>query len=140
MTNEEKQAILDLCIVKGDFVLHSGAKSSWKLVVERITGDSLQQVYDAMNIKPDSWPIGIPTGGTYILDHVYIFDHVPLLYSSSAPVTLVDDVVTTGSSMELAKTLLEQAGIKVIDQVCILNRGDYPCRSLFTLADVEALV
>ena len=139
MTNEEKQAILQHCIVKGDFVLHSGAKSSWKFVVERITGDSLQQVYDAMNIKPDSWPVGIPTGGTYILDRVWRSRAEPRFALYRRPVTLIDDVVTTGASMEQAKALLEGAGITVNDRVCILNRGDYPCRSLFTLADVEAL-
>ncbi len=132
--------ILLSCIVRGSFTLHSGQPSSWKFVVENMADDLMLWCLKELNMPQDAMPVGIPTGGQTLVEHLQFYalmsdfeDRGPM----PTRVCLVDDVVTTGATMNAAKLLIEAAGVVVVDKVCILNRSlDYSCRSILIGADV----
>lgn len=79
----------------GEFCLHSGAHSSWKIDCDALTDDDLatlaRQVGRMMHFGE---VIGIPSGGLRFAKALqkYVFLTWPPL--------IVDDVLTTGKSME----------------------------------------
>ncbi len=139
---ELKRQLLDRCILRGDFVLHSGRKSSWKFEIEGMSSDLIEPIKVLLDFNPLGMPLGIPTGGEWFVKHSFL--HYAKLTDFSegvypTQVTLFDDVVTTGASMDAAIEVIESSRAKVIDRVCLLNRsGSYHCRSVLTLEDVSA--
>jgi orotate phosphoribosyltransferase len=84
----------------GDFTLHSGARSSFKIDCDALSGDDWAALASliAARIGPFRSVYGIPCGGTRLAS---------LLCEQATgdwrdPVLIVDDVYTTGASMREA--------------------------------------
>ena len=144
MNREElKRQLMDQCIVKGDFVLHSGQKSLWKFEIERMSKELIHPIKVVLAFNPKGMPLGIPTGGEWFVKHSFAYYAKLTDFSEGAyptEVTLFDDVVTTGASMRAATQVIESSKARVVDKVCLLNRSEdlYECRSILTLEDVLA--
>ena len=151
---ELAQSLLRQCMIFGDFSMHSGGHSDWIFDALKILENRylLWQTIEALYIQEGPLA-GIEYGGS-------IFAALALGRYQSAPilvrkedqdsavycllggrlqatvypqVTLLDDVVKTGSSMRAAKRALMDRGIEVAREVCILNRSpDYPAECLVT--------
>lgn len=82
----------------GDFTLHSGRKSSWKVECDALTPEDWRglamQVLD-LGIASASDVIGVPRGGIPFADAL----KEVLRQDDTAPVLVVDDVLTTGGSL-----------------------------------------
>lgn len=104
----------------GEFKLHSGSRSRWKIDCDALTNDDYETlawiVVDKFKIKYRR-VIGIPNGGTQFA--------VALLKYTRGDVDttlIVDDVLTTGKSMN---EMMKKAHLPVIG-VVIFARGPYP--------------
>ena len=157
MENELKTLLLQECIILGDFTLHSGDHSDWKFIIENmsdLTKRKLERCI-AQHIEAQTLPIGIESGGAYIVREagyrIYRYgtiskDGILSLTAIGGGIhgqwaTLVDDVVTTGTSLTVATQQLRNYGIHVVHTVCVLNRSTVPnsrhFQSLLTISDVE---
>ena len=82
----------------GDFTLHSGSKSYFRIDCDALTDDDwkclARMVYELC--KPFRKVVGVPLGGLKLAGALkpYCFP------SPEYPVLIVDDVLTTGNSME----------------------------------------
>jgi orotate phosphoribosyltransferase len=54
-------------------------------------------------------------------------------------VIIIKDVITTGKSVDIekAKLLAAEPSILIMETFCIVNRGNYPCKSLLTLDEIK---
>jgi len=78
----------------GTFKLHSGEQSNWKIDCDALVDDDWQAL--AFMIKSQfkfGAVIGISTGGNELA-------HALGKYTTTGPTLIVDDVLTTGASME----------------------------------------
>jgi orotate phosphoribosyltransferase len=83
----------------GDFTLHSGAKSQWRIDCDRLSDDDIvclavmiqQMVGSFRSVE------GVPRGGLLLAEALWAFQ------TTSGPHLIVDDVLTTGDSMEEAR-------------------------------------
>ena len=100
----------------GSFRLHSGGISSWKICCEALTEEDWQTiaVILAEQLPPFGSIEGVVRGGLRLA-------HVLSQYVTTGPILLVDDVLTTGSSLEALR-----AGREAIGAV-LFARG--PCPS-----------
>ena len=137
------------CIEYGDFTLHSGDKSNWKcdLMKMRETFYSLTNLLQCSKNIPT---VGIMTGGAFLAyahnpyncgivlpkeNKVYL----PQEWGDGRKVNLIDDVVTTESSIKEAIKLLKKNDIIVSEIFTILDRRVYKeitIHSLFTTQDL----
>lgn len=149
---ELAQKLLRRCMVFGDYTMHSGEHSLWLFDCLKLFEDPdlFRQAMDALKLY---WPVaGIEYGGSLLAAmRAGEGNSTPILVRKESEgggiyyaqnsgrawehkITLIDDVVTTGTSMWMAKMSLEMEGFKVIRQVCILNRSpnQYPAECLVT--------
>jgi len=102
--------------VDGDFVAHSGKTLSWKVECDALTVEDLETFAKIISSKVKfSSVVGVPTGGNVIADALQ-------KYCSSGPVLIVDDVLTTGSSMETFREKIDAPCIGVV----LFARTDCP--------------
>ncbi len=151
-------AIVRSCVVRATLINHSGLLP-WHCDLLK-TIPMLYFMAGALGIADESGPIaGIELAGyVFALEadglwtilvrkdgSVYCPGHCDRR-GHARPVTLVDDVVTTGASMRNAESALMTHGITVADRVCILDRREeFPersdryleVRSLFKSADLD---
>lgn len=132
------------CVTFGDFLLHSGQKSDWIFDSLKLSYTQRKDVLWCLGIEgyrllEKITVIGIELGGALIAytDCVYPGlvrkdGTVYLPNSCDDKAILLDDVCTTGSTFKMAKRALQKEGITVTKCMCIINRGNYPCESLFT--------
>ncbi len=131
--------LLRCCVVRGSFTLHSGGATTWRF--DALRAYSLfPTVLAALEIPPYLLPVGIETGGMLLASEARCYgivrkDGTTYLPNDLREIALIDDVVTTGASVEQAAKACEAAGRVVAEVYCILNRGDYPCKSLIQLSD-----
>lgn len=87
--------------VKKDWTMHSGQPASYKIECDALTDDDLDTLAHIVSLKgPFKAAVGIPTGGMR-------FAAALQKYKSTEGVRLiVDDVLTTGKSMEEMKETL----------------------------------
>lgn len=80
----------------GNFTLHSGATSAWKIDCDALTDDDLAAlaVMAAEQLSPFSIVVGVERGGVRFAQAMH--KHV----DPDGIVLIVDDVLTTGASME----------------------------------------
>lgn len=118
----------------GSFKLHSGGTSKWKIDLDSLDDEDLAALamIGARMVGPFSCVNGIPRGGIRFEEAMaeYVSD------DENAPCLIVDDVLTTGTSMETAKRDLESEamhGTKVIGLVAFA-RGPCPplVKAVFT--------
>ena len=112
----------------GDFTLHSGEKSRWKIDCDALTdADIATLALMIVQCVPEFGAVaGIPHGGVRLANALekYRVDGVRARL-------IVDDVLTTGASMEMARILPEDFG------AVVFARGPCPdwIMPLFTMAD-----
>jgi orotate phosphoribosyltransferase len=77
------------------FQLHSGQSSEWKIDCDALTDDDMIGLASMLSeiLPPFGRVEGVPTGGLRLADTM-------LRYRSDGPLLIVDDVLTTGASME----------------------------------------
>ena len=93
---------------KGDFTLHSGRATSWRINCEALTDDDLEALaHLAAHMTPDFGDVyGVPNGGIR-------FAHAMWKYRTAGPLLIVDDVYTTGQSMREAKRSENDVGLVI---------------------------
>lgn len=80
----------------GDFVLNSGARSSFKLECDALTDEDWAGLAKMVHIMVGEFQdvLGVPRGGLPLARHLRQY------CGKNGPTLLVDDVLTTGGSME----------------------------------------
>lgn len=79
---------------QGEFNLHSGAKSGWKIECDALTDADLEALAARVAQRMDFGDVvGVPRGGLR-------FANALKCYVTSGPMLIVDDVLTTGRSMQ----------------------------------------
>ncbi len=83
----------------GDFVLHSGGRSRWKIDCDALTDEDIKTLalMIAEMVGPFASVEGVPSGGLRLAKALQ-----PLCTGQSFPHLIVDDVLTTGRSMRKA--------------------------------------
>ncbi len=143
MTIEQDLPTLRQAIIPGEFVSHSGLRLPWKFDIDLLADEQVRQLCESFGFG-DGAVCGIETGGGRM---ARIMSDTPILYnprtkSLSIPlhwsdeVWLVDDVVTTGTSLVQAERALSRAGIKVSRKLCLLDRTS---ESGAVIAGIESL-
>lgn len=105
----------------GDFTLHSGEKSAWKIDCDALTDKDWMTLAVLLHERVGRFnaALGIPRGGCRLADALNA------IADGSGPLLLVDDVLTTGRSMERARCRLVGAGNQVRGAV-VFSRGPVP--------------
>lgn len=100
-----------------EFVSNAGVKLSWKIECDGLDDADLQTLAQVISDKIEFCSVyGIPRGGIQIADALrrYCSQHGPHL--------IVDDVLTTGGSMELARQRFDGDVVGVV----LFSRGVCP--------------
>lgn len=129
----------------GDFTLHSGKKSRFKIDCDHLTDEDLQAVAAMMfaALPPFKRVEGIPRGGLRLAEALqpYCMPEETARYSSKVAREwlIVDDVWTTGGS--LMRVVREKsAGLKHVDSVMgavIFARSPMPSFDVYALFQGE---
>lgn len=110
--------------VLGDFTMHSGDIGHWKIECDALTDADIECLAYMLSerLPRFGWVRGIPRGGLRLAAAME-------QYVTHGPVLVVDDVLTTGASMEEART---ESSIGAV----IFARGECPSwiTPLFSLA------
>lgn len=103
------------------FILSSGLASAWRMNIEALSPaemDALARIAidDVLNSRHFYAVEGVPTGGIALAHAIY-----PLISGDErAPLLIVDDVCTTGNSLEKRRAGRHAKGL------VIFNRGTLP--------------
>ena len=94
---------------RGLFKLHSGGQSDWRINSEALTWDDLDTIAFWLSDRIGRYGlvVGIPEGGRRLAE---CFRR----YSTSGPLLIVDDVLTTGASMEAERARHSQEVIGAV--------------------------
>jgi len=129
------------CIVHKDVLLHSGGRSSWIFDILLIR----DRLYSLANkLDPRFPPVGIENGGMLLALSLNSGngilrksgEYYPPMWTSKSPISLIDDVVTTETSLRNSIKHLDDHGIEVGEILCVLDRRRPNRRAL----EVKALV
>ena len=94
----------------GDFILASGARSEFKIDCDALSDNGLECLAYLLARRCGwfAWAVGVPRGGLRLANAInagaYYTKHV-----TNAPTLIVDDVLTTGASMELLRRRFPKA-------------------------------
>mgnify|MGYP001382939079 CR=1 FL=1 len=133
-------------ILHGNFVLKSGQESDIYINCRKISEypQLMKMICDHMKkdmIKAE-WVCGVPYGAVPFATTLSLMTDIPQLilrkekkdhgtgkqiegeYRHGDTVILVEDVITTGGSLNKYAKLLEDSGLNVIMKKCIINRGN----------------
>lgn len=135
MTCEDRvlRAVLRTAIVHEPFVSHSGLELPWKWELERLGVPGLKLVSAALTEVCQQGAIaGIDRGGWTLSVHMnrrpkVLVQNGDLVFADPKshwrqPVTLIDDVRTTGHSLRAAEMVLNDYGIEVIEHLVVFDR------------------
>ena len=110
----------------GVFDLHSGGQTTWKIDCDALTDDDLATAASLLSERTGRYGSveGVPTGGLRLAEAFR-------KYQTEGPLLIVDDVLTTGASME------EQRAGRDATGAVIFARGRCPpwVTSLFTVGE-----
>ena len=132
----------------GEFVLHSGKKSKWKIDCDILTDADYEAlawiVTEEMGIK-FSWVTPILRGGYLFAEKLQCYQTKNLHKVDGDPILIVDDVLTTGKSFveardKLLKCVLnKEKAQKDIIGIVIFARGKCPdwVHTIFQLSDLK---
>ena len=102
----------------GDFVLHSGASSGFKIDCDALTDDDWETLARIVAGRTKFGAVyGVPSGGERFADALQKY-----IDPSESTTLLVDDVLTTGASMEAARKLTPGVVLGVV----VFARGACP--------------
>ncbi len=110
---------------RGNFVLNSGAISTWKIECDSLSDEDIEALAEMMRklVRPFGEVEGVPRGGLRIAAAMkeFITPDCPILL-------IVDDVLTTGGSMQRMRQSHADRGKEVwqIDGCVIWARGKCP--------------
>jgi orotate phosphoribosyltransferase len=97
----------------GQFKLHSGDPSSWRINAEMLTDEDLATLaglpFEANLIGPVSGVEGVPTGGLRFAEAIRQYATI----DKRGPLLIVDDVLTTGDSMEKQRAGRDAIGVVI---------------------------
>jgi len=133
-------------ITYGSFTLHSGDKSTWICDILKVRDKFNEFLFELFPTKP---LVGIEFGGALLayswspFSGIYRKDGSIYLPSGTQhDISLIDDVVTTETSMKEAENGLREIGVNIVERLCILDRRKNPVleiKSLFTASDFNLL-
>ena len=108
---------------EGEFRLHSGGQSSWKIECDALSSAEVALLARlvAERAGPFGPVVGVPRGGVRLA-------HALRRYAAPgcATVLLVDDVATTGRSLVEADARLRAEGVSEVRSFVLFARGDVP--------------
>lgn len=114
----------------GDFTLNSGAKSTFKIECDALTDEDWVGIAHMIHLillakdEPFCTVEGVPRGGLKLAKQM---EKYRSSIDSSYGVHLIcDDVLTTGESMERARTAYQKREISSVIGVVYKARGPYP--------------
>ena len=121
----------------GEFVLHSGEVSDFKIDCDALTADDWEALAYMIGDRVGRFSrvVGIPRGGWKLAEAMR-----PLTGSATDPVLIVDDVLTTGRSMEDTRQAMIATGETLpIKGAVVFARGLVPAwiTPLFTLTPIR---
>lgn len=106
---------------QGNFKLHSGAATDWKIECDALDDQDWQTlamlIVDKYNPVSFGGVTGVPTGGLKLADALQPYTNP---YSENH--LIVDDVYTTGTSMNKLRATIKQPGMTYIGAV-VFARG-----------------
>lgn len=95
----------------GNFTLHSGKTSRWKICCEALSPSDWEALavmtVEELNLPPFMSVEGVPRGGLDFAHYLRPFAS----WQAGRPVLLVDDVLTTGASMEVVRAGRQAIGV-----------------------------
>ena len=147
-------------ILRGKFELKSGQTSDIYINCRRISEfPSLMKLIsnelEKKIIKSD-WICGVPTGAVPFATAISLINETPQLllrkekkeygtskqiegeYKHQDKVVVLEDVVTTGGSLEKYNKILLDSGLDIVQKICIINRGNVP--NLDSLIPIQSLL
>lgn len=140
--------ILSIGIIEhGTFTLKSGLQSNTYIDLRKlysypmIMTDISHELSKLIDITDDYYIVGIPTGGVPYACHISTIINKPMLYVREEPkshgkkqiiegdikfgknIILIEDVISTGSSIVKFIDILESEGFHIVQILCIMNRN-----------------
>lgn len=107
---------------EGKFYSHSGLELDYKIECDALTDIDLGTLAGLISSKLTYGKIiGIPTGGNRLANILRSYNY-PMLAENPNTILLVDDVMTTGASMEEYRTLFKISYI--VKGVVIFDRSE----------------
>lgn len=104
----------------GSFTLHSGDTASWKIECDALTQEDWRALAAIISERVDFRDVmGVPSGGMALAKELQSYRKA----SPSLPVLVVDDVLTTGNSME---ALRKAIGHNEVKGFVVFARGQCP--------------
>ncbi|MGB6326676.1 MAG: hypothetical protein WBG11_13150 [Methylocella sp.] len=92
-------------LMRKSFVMHSGDRSQWKIECDALTEEEIETFAPLISKKFVFGKVeGIPRGGLPVANALQ-------KYCTRGPCLLVDGVLTTGASMELARKYHSDIGV-----------------------------
>jgi uridine monophosphate synthetase len=164
------------CYLEGNFTLKSGKTSNFYLNLRNLISQPLMindiafliHSYLSKNFASDFLICGLPYAGIPYASAVSILNHIPniilrkerkthglgnmidgLANTSLKKVVIIDDIITTGSSIRESIPVLLEHGLEIVGIICIVDRSEsgipnlkvnnicYPIHSLFTLGQLQ---
>jgi len=120
----------------GDFTLHSGKKSWWKIILDNLTDEEIYHISEKIVevVGPYSMAVSVPTGGDRLAQELNCWPLDP-----SAPVLIVDDVYTTGESIKKIAEPFVASGIPVKGVVVFTRNSNLPewVQALFLVTELN---
>lgn len=147
-------------ILKGDFTLKNGEKADHYIDCRKLFNypDLIKYLaIEFSNLMPPCDKIvGIPDGATPLATAISLEKSIPLLlikkqqknygtqkqiegvYKRDDSVVIIEDVVTTGSSIKTFSDILLNNKLIILDKYCIINRGNV--KNIKSLIDYNKLI
>lgn len=116
----------------GNFKLHSGEHSSWKIECDVLTDEDIDTLCHLLLLKVGyfKYVYGVPTGGLRIAERMRKY-----VTAESRHILLVDDVWTTGDSMK--KYHISKLGSEIVNYGVFFNRSKNKPDNLYSVWDLN---